>query len=89
MSVFYDIHEDGTLLGIQSNEEEIIKDKQLIFSIFFISCSYVPFALAPFSLFIIFCVLAYIVLMPFLLLKTDDIHPPKTGISVHFSDSLT
>lgn len=31
MSVFYDIHEDGTLLGIQSNEEEIIKDKQLHF----------------------------------------------------------
>ena len=22
------------------------------------------------------------------LLKTEDIHPPKTGISVHFSDSL-
>lgn len=29
MSVFYDIHEDGTFLGIQSNEEEIIKDEQL------------------------------------------------------------
>ena len=23
------------------------------------------------------------------LVKTEDIHPPKTGISVHFSDSLT
>ena len=23
-----------------------------------------------------------------LVLKTEDIHPPKTGISVHFSDSL-
>ena len=23
-----------------------------------------------------------------LLLKTEDIHPPKTGISVHFSGSL-
>ena len=23
------------------------------------------------------------------LLKTDDIHPPKTGISVHFSCSLS
>jgi len=22
-------------------------------------------------------------------LKTDDIHPPKTGISVHFSDFLS
>ena len=28
------------------------------------------------------------VLVP-ILLKTEDIHPPKTGISVHFSDSLT
>ena len=24
-----------------------------------------------------------------LVLKTDDIHPPKTGISVHFSCSLS
>ena len=24
----------------------------------------------------------------FLMLKTEDIHPPKTGISVHFSGSL-
>ena len=24
-----------------------------------------------------------------MLLKTDDIHPPKTGISVHFSCSLS
>lgn len=23
-----------------------------------------------------------------ILLKTEDIHPPKTGISVHFSGSL-
>ena len=23
------------------------------------------------------------------MLKTDDIHPPKTGISVHFSCSLS
>ena len=26
--------------------------------------------------------------MPAGVLKTDDIHPPKTGISVHFSCSL-
>ena len=25
---------------------------------------------------------------PIMVLKTDDIHPPKTGISVHFSCSL-
>lgn len=25
----------------------------------------------------------------YLMLKTEDIHPPKTGISVHFFDSLT
>ena len=24
----------------------------------------------------------------YILLKTEDIHPPKTGISVHFSGSL-
>ena len=26
--------------------------------------------------------------LEFIVLKTEDIHPPKTGISVHFSGSL-
>ena len=30
----------------------------------------------------------YSVQLPYQLLKTEDIHPPKTGISVHFSGSL-
>jgi hypothetical protein len=46
-----------------------------------------PAATSLASLPCIFCWQAWRRLI--LLLKTDDIHPPKTGISVHFSDFLS
>ena len=58
MPVLNDVEQYGPLLGIHSENEEVVKHQQCGFWIFFMSVSYVPFSLAPFSLFMSFGALA-------------------------------
>ena len=53
----------------------------------FISCLLFKFILESFSYFL-FSTFLFFCFKFLYLLKTEDIHPPKTGISVHFSGSL-
>ena len=67
----------------------------MVMLLFFLSNNLFFFHLLGNFLYVVCCILwetvADDVILDFLcayLLKTEDIHPPKTGISVHFSGSL-